>query len=140
MNLNQVIFVSILFNSIAASTVPQTAYCRKVESMARCADPPLMVEDEDLWCPVRLCAPSYIEAELCPTDLKTQATHKCTVKTVTDHHHRCIEGRTTGEVKLPVGCGVEVPCNGQTMTACACEQTESTKEDYMPLLPFTPNC
>lgn len=118
-------------------------YCRKYEGMARCVDEPLMVDDEDLWCPYRVCGPSYVAAPECP-ETPEQATHKCKVTTLDTPIHRCIEGKTHKIVKLPLGCDETEDDEGdvciEDARVCACEQASSTRTVLSPEFKITPLC
>lgn len=115
-------------------------FCRRHESMARCVDEPLMIDDEDLWCPYRICGPSYVAAPECP-ESPEQATHKCKITSFDAPNHRCIEGTTHKIVKTPVGCEQkeEVTCTGEARV-CACVQDTPTRTVLTPQFEIIPIC
>lgn len=114
-------------------------YCRKQDDgMSRCVDPPLMIEDEDLWCPYHVCGPSYIPAPECPPG-DEQATHKCSEKTLNEPIHRCIPGRIHKIVNLPPKCEETDSCTGETR-ACACEQYTPERIVLDPVQSIKPIC
>lgn len=133
------LFIILSAGFVSQASVLKNKYCRKFDGMARCVDDPLMVEDEDLWCPYRICAASYIPAEECPINKEEQATHKCTSVTVKDKIHYCVEGRIHKVVKTPVDCEKTSSCTGE-VRVCACQAKRPERVVLTPEFDIKPIC
>lgn len=112
-------------------------YCRKHEGVSVCVENPLDIKDEDLWCPYRMCGPSYIPAFECPEGPE-QATHKCTPVTVSDPVYRCKEERFHKMIDLPINCKAS-SCTSQIRT-CACETHTPERLILTPEFEIEPIC
>lgn len=128
--------------SLVNSAALNKKYCRREEGVSRCVEEPLMVDDEDLWCPYRVCGPSYVAAPECPSGSE-QATHKCKVTTVDDPIHVCVAGKVHKTMKLPVGCDNADPnsdtCESEARV-CACEQVNPSRTVLSPEFRVYPDC
>lgn len=135
------IYLALVFSvaAISQATVLQNKYCREYAGLSRCVDDPLMVEDEDLWCPYRECKPSYIPAEECPANKEEQATHKCKTETVEYKAHYCVEGRVHKMVKTPIDCEKTNSCTGEARV-CACLPRDIKKDVLSPDFEIKPIC
>lgn len=135
------ICVITLFHLICHAQCATTArkYCRKHGGLSRCVDSPLMVRDEDMWCPYHVCAPSYIAAPQCPPSGSLQATHKCVATRNNGPFYRCIEGTVHKLINLPLGCETTNRCTSE-IRACACEQFEARRDVLTPSFAIKPVC
>lgn len=136
-----VLAIILVIHTIESAAAAKNKYCRLNRDPTRCVGTPLMVDDEDLWCPYRMCGPGYVSAPQCPPS-EDQATHKCKVTKVDEPVYRCLEGRIHKRTSLPVNCGEgegRERCTGETST-CACVQISPNKKVLSPILSIQPEC
>lgn len=141
----------------ATATAPppaSTTWCRMNEGVSRCVDEPLKTNKlpRDIkahlkqrargdWCPFRVCGPSYINTEACPSDDELKPVGQCGVKTVRSKVNTCLKGFIDS---LPgqVACDVlgDKYCGIGAVYICKCNSRTVRQEVYELKNSRLPNC
>ena len=126
--------------STTTADEPETKYCRQAHTPpSPCVDPPAFTHGDSEFCRVRMCAPKYVEAELCPADPALGAVAKCSEEEITRDVYKCdhIQTKTSTE---PRGCTIGSE-NCKEVQYCSCIKIpEVTSNQLKFILTFKPYC
>lgn len=114
-------------------------WCRLTSEVTRCVGTPLPIPDQDDWCPLEVCKPSYIRTEPCPAD-GTQVSTRCRLYQDSTEFWDCTAGAMYKRMYVPLGCEDSEDVDCYEITTCTCEKrvTERTKLKFAEAR--TPKC
>lgn len=153
-----VVLIVLSHNSDATATRPPpgspSTWCRMNEGVSRCVDAPLKknklpkeIRDrlkeraDGNWCPFRVCGPSYINTQACPSEEELKPIGQCSVKTIRSKVNMCLKGFTdslAGDVACDVLGGNY--CGVGPVYICKCNSRSVRQDVYELKNSRKPNC
>ena len=98
--------------------------CRFSTHFSVCLQHPFTYYNDTDWCKLRMCGPSYVEAEECPADTKNKADTLCSSTVESGRALECKDGMEPSEHYLPFGCSGN-NCTEHTFV-CPCHYVDVT--------------